>query len=275
MRLVLGAFTTSSVENLYSEANEPPLKLRFQKLGLQYNSKLKSLASNPAYDCTLNPKQQNLFEQREKTIKTFGLCMKHIMEDRDFANNTIQLNSPPWLLKQTVVIPYLNNLPKNKTHPLTNQEKLNIQERYPNHLHIMTDGSKSNNGTGCGAVLHKKTLEKRLPKEASIFSVETYAINLALKLVSTSNKEKFFIHSDAISALQSLKKTKPDNPFIVKLLNKLNSMNHSKKVIFCWIPSHIGIQGNDKADSFAKAALNMVSDKKKYHILTSNRKSGK
>ena len=40
-------------------------------------------------------------------------------------------------------------------------------------------------------------------------------------------------------------------------------MNHSKKVIFCWILSHIGMQGNDKADSLAKAALNMVPDKSK------------
>ena len=33
-------------------------------------------------------------------------------------------------------------------------------------------------------------------------------------------------------------------------------------MIFCEIPSHIGIQGNDKADSLAKAALNIVPDKK-------------
>ena len=85
---------------------------------------------------------------------------------------------------------------------------------------------------------------------------------MALKLVSTSNKEKFIIHSDSISVLKSLKNTKLDNPFIVKLLNKYNSMSHSKKVIFSWIPSHIGIQGNNKADSLAKAALNMVPDKK-------------
>ena len=108
----------------------------------------------------------------------------------------------------------------------------------------------------------QETLKKHLPKEASIFSAKICAINLALKLVSTSNKEKFLIHSDSISVLQSLKNTKPYNPFSVKLLNKLNSMNHSKKVIFCWIPSHIGIQGNNKADSLAKAALKIVSDKK-------------
>ena len=124
------------------------------------------------------------------------------------------------------------------------------------------DGSKSNDGTECGAILHQKTLKKHFPKEASIFSPKICAINLVLKQVSTSCKEKFIIHSDSFSVLQSLKNTKLDNPFIVELRNKLISMNHSKKVIFCWIPSHRWIQGNNKVDSFAKAALNMVPNKK-------------
>ena len=122
------------------------------------------------------------------------------------------------------------------------------------------DGPKNNNGIRYGAILHKKTFKKCLPKKASIFSAEICAMNLALKLVSTSNK--FLIHLNSITVLQSLKNTKLDNPFIVKLLNQLNSMNHCKKVIFCWIPIHIGIQENNKADSLAKAALNIVPDKK-------------
>ena len=159
--------------------------------------------------------------------------MKLILEDTDISltniDDNIQLSSPLWLLKQPVVILDLNRLPKNKTHPLTYKEKLNnIQEKYTNHLHIFTDISKNNNGTGCGAILHKKTLKKHLPKEASIFSAEICAINFNKQLGKV-----FLIHSDSIFVVQSLKNTKLDNPFIVKLLNKLNSMNHSKKVIFC------------------------------------------
>ena len=164
------------------------------------------------------------------------------------------------IYKQPVVILDLNKLPKNKTHPLIYQEKLNnIQEIYPNYEDIYTNGSESNFGTGCGAVLHKKSLKKCLPKEASIFSAEIYAINLALDLISTSSSKIFIIHSDSISVLQSLKYTKLENPLIVKIFNTLNSLIQSKKVIFCWIPSHIGIQG--KADSLAKAAINMTPDK--------------
>ena len=170
----------------------------------------------------------------------------------------MHLSSPPWLLNQPVVILDLNKLPKNKTHPLIYQEKLNnIQEICPNYQHIYTDGSKSNFGTGCRAVLHKKSLKKCLPKEVS----EIYAINLALDLISTSNSKKFIIHSDSISVLQSLKYTKLENLLIVKVFNKLNTLIHCKKVIFCWIPSHIRIQGNDKADSLAEAAINMTPDK--------------
>ena len=32
-------------------------------------------------------------------------------------------------------------------------------------------------------------------------------------------------------------------------------------MIFCWIPSHIGILGNEKANSLGKAAINMTPDK--------------
>ncbi len=88
------AFRTFPVESLYSEAYKPPVKLRFIKLGQQYYSKLKSLPFNPAYDFTFNPKRQNFLEQREKSIKSFGLHIKHIiLEDTDIS-------------LQTYIIPY-------------------------------------------------------------------------------------------------------------------------------------------------------------------------
>ena len=64
--------------------------------------------------------------------------MKHTLEDTEISltniDDTIQLSSPVWLLKQLVIILDLYKLPKNKTHPLIYQEKLNnIQEKYPNH----------------------------------------------------------------------------------------------------------------------------------------------
>lgn len=44
---------------------------------------------------------------------------------------------------------------------------------------------------------------------------------------------------------------------ILKLLNKFNSISKSKDVVMCWMPSHDGIIGNDKADSAAKRVENI------------------
>ena len=55
-RLAQGAFSTSPIESLYMEANEPPLILSREKLAVQHYLKLKSCLSCPAYECTLNLK---------------------------------------------------------------------------------------------------------------------------------------------------------------------------------------------------------------------------
>jgi len=38
-------------------------------------------------------------------------------------------------------------------------------------------------------------------------------------------------------------------------IHHLHSNNYD--VVFCWIPSHIGIAGNEKADQAAKSVLNL------------------
>jgi len=42
---------------------------------------------------------------------------------------------------------------------------------------------------------------------------------------------------------------------LVWYCHHLHSNNYD--VVFCWIPSHIGITGNEKADQAAKSALNL------------------
>ena len=47
-----------------------------------------------------------------------------------------------------------------------------------------------------------------------------------------------------------------DHPYVLDILfNYYNVSNQGKKVNFCWIPSHIGIHGNNEADELAKSAL--------------------
>ena len=44
---------------------------------------------------------------------------------------------------------------------------------------------------------------------------------------------------------------------VVSLLEKLFRLCRRADIVFCWLPNHIGISGNEKADKAAKDALSI------------------
>ena len=98
----------------------------------------------------------------------------------------------------------------------------------------------------------------RIPDGSSVFTAEAKAIDLALDFVNTCTyTDKFVIFSDSLSVLQALNHTSSKNSQIQHLLLKHHEISSSKTVIYCWIPGHIGIYGNEKVDKNAKESLNL------------------
>ena len=53
------------------------------------------------------------------------------------------------------------------------------------------------------------------------------------------------------------------NPLLSDILLKHNDSAELNNIVFCWLPSHVGIKGNEKADIAAKSALALhISDLK-------------
>ena len=253
LRIALGAFTTSTIESLYIEANEPPLSLRRYKL--QYYIKLISCPQNPAYNCIIETRYKNLFENKEKVIKPFNLRIQTLLNEIKINPktilNTILPKTAPWTINQPIIKLNLTKLSKTKTHPITFQENLlNIQNNFPDHHHIYTDGSKQEMKVGWAAVFQNQELLKRLPNSA-----EVIAIDLAMNIIANHKSSKFIIYSDSKSVLQALQTKDSSTPLITRLLGKMNALSKNNSIILTWIPSHIGIQGNERADRAAKKAL--------------------
>ena len=65
----------------------------------------------------------------------------------------------------------------------------------------------------------------------------------------------FFLTLYLASTLLVTKKL--DHPITLRILLKYHNLfTHSYNIIFCWLPSHVGIPDNEKADTAAKSALN-------------------
>ena len=175
----------------------------------------------------------------------------------DIAKPSTLSDIPPWQLLKPKVDTSLSEYKKSETNPVVFKQKLSeLKQSKPITTEIYTDGSKDQGKVAAAAVTKNEIFSARLPNEASIFTAEAKAIQLAFEYIRISNKEHFTIYSDSLSCLQSIRNMNIDHPYILDIVKTYYLLTKQNKMVeFCWIPSHIGIPGNTKADKAAKDAL--------------------
>ena len=173
------------------------------------------------------------------------------------------MNIPPWLIKYPNFNLDLHNCIKRLSDPnILKQNFYELRAQFHHYTEIYTDGSKANNRVSAAAVCLKETSSMRLPD--SIFTAEIVAIKLALNIILKRNPGNFLILSDSLSSLLAIANQQLLNPHICTLLEDCHNLIASGRYItFTWIPSRIGIPGNELADKTAKRALDQPLSKNK------------
>ena len=263
LRLCLGAFQTSPIQSLHTEANELPLHLRWEKLLLQYMLKLKSNPENPAYKKIYETEYEHYYTSKPKAIKPLRYRLKNAITDGYEKPKNILTHTTnkvtPWTIAEPRIDLTLRKNKKNTNNHLYQSQFLELKEKYSTHIPIYTDGSKISERVGAAAQTNSTHKQMRLPDGASIYTAELQAIKMALELVQESNEDEFIIFSDSMSSLIALEGENADHPFIQEIMElHHHQINNNKTIIFAWIPSHVGIRGNTEADKLAKEATNLM-----------------
>ncbi|GFU07093.1 RNase H domain-containing protein [Trichonephila clavipes] len=284
LRICSGAFRTSPVQSLYVNCNQLPLDLRRRKLSFAYYFKILSVPSYPLQNVYMSISMKRLYDARPSNIRPFMDRMKLLVSELDLPNMNIQQRN--LFLFQTWNTPrfhYMNpfaNYSKSTVAPVVFQRVFaSHRGQYSSYSTIYTDGSKRADYVGCGVVIEDFMHGYRLDTSCSVFTAEAVAIYRALQLTDSNMPRKYCIYTDSMSVLEALENYNDRcHPVVCKILDNTSRL-YSKgfDIVFCWLPSHVEIIGNEQADSAARSATTHLplavplSDMKRvilHHIFT-------
>ena len=261
-RISTGAFKSTPIDNLNIVSNEPTLELRRQELLLRYYFRLKCHILNPAYKCILDTGLELFFRTRRDGDKSIILRIKDAIDRFNVPTQPVLTHITPRVFSWMLATPGVetDTLVGGKSvvpeEVLRNMHRSKIKE-YEGYKSIYTDGSKMECGVGAAAVMGRYVKKASLPSVASIMTAELIAIRLALSIVSESDHGKFIICSDSMSAINAVDNylDNSDNALVSRIAFEMNDLiSAGKKIAITWVPSHVGVVGNEKVDAAAKEA---------------------
>ncbi|GFT64114.1 RNase H domain-containing protein [Trichonephila clavipes] len=202
-----------------------------------------------------------LYDARPSNIRPFMDRMKLHISELDLPNVHIQQRNlflfQPWNTPRFHYINPFASYSKSTVAPVVFKRVFSYhRSQYSSYSTIYTDGSKRADYVGFGVVIEDVMHGYRLDTSCSIFTAEAVAIYRALQLIDSNMPRKYSIYTDSMSILEALENYNDRCHPVVCKIHDITSRLYSKglDIVFCWLPSQVGIIGNKPADSAAKSA---------------------
>ena len=150
-------------------------------------------------------------------------------------------------------------------HVILSSFETNTIKIKPSKYTIYTDGSKTENGAGAGYVVYYKrkriqTESISLPDNTTVFQAEITAIYQAMLFMigrcGTHKVSYIKILCDSQAAIKALNLNNIKSKAVWEAANALNAVaDLTTSTRLEWVKAHIGIEGNEEADTPQKKAL--------------------
>lgn len=259
LRIILGALRCTRVANLEAEANLPPLTFRRSMLLAKYASRVLTIATHPSAIALRNYCPHGLYEVSPRPLPVTGRAYE------EFQTLGIPYRCIPAASVRPkhcfAALPISTSLHVNyKSDHSSSQWRALFQElmegQYAGWSDIYCDGSLRQGQVACAVWSPTFKLLSRLPSVCSVFTAELCAIYYALRFI-VNKPGKYVIFSDSLSSIHSLRSCQTSTNYYVSRIQALLTTFSSGSLSLEWVPSHMGIPGNEAADTLAEEALSL------------------
>jgi ribonuclease HI len=289
MRLILGAFKSTPAATLYAELGLEPTADRRMWLAAKYVLNLSNKPSNAAYPSALSVMYGG-YVWKPRSIPCLNLPMQQLLAEGwsgfelepEYVSLPNAIKPPaPW-----ASLPFsIKFFPWSKEKAVANrlEARCKIQEwtdSFPQStVFFYTDGSvcSASQQASCAFFSPDPPVERAwsLSAGSSIYSAEVTAIEQVLSYVFNLEEttDEICIFTDSKSAVQAISAStaNPVSPPCLRARNLASCLKSSgTKITLAWIPSHIGVPGNEKADQLASVERQSPSGKKVENLLSAS-----
>ena len=276
LRTALGARKTSPIAALQMEANIPPLDIHIKELCCKFYLKIRSqeethpLMQSMIQDQTIENKlwsghfKKTLTKRAQGIMRCWRIPVETQIEDQP------QRTFPPWNRPALNIKMELEEPVKKGEciQRLRTIALMTIEENYKDHFHIFTDGSKIENSTTSALWIPELEFKQGWKLEegelTTIMTAEMFAIRKAMEWILLNyifiDKQNFVIFTDSMSSLASLQNSSTSKcPIQENHIYRTAALitENDLSITLQWVPSHTGLEHNDRADEEAKIAHNL------------------
>ena len=266
LRLILGAMRSTPIRDMEKTANVEPLERRRDLKVLMQGEKLRRLPSHHLHHRLEQP-TKNRLKRQSLNHQYKALRAEHrdvLPPDKESCTN---LALPDWRLDQEMEATISLTVPgiiskDQQPATLKTLTLAMIYDIYPSSswTHVYTDGSaeEATHNGGSGIYVRypdgeRSSLAVPGGKLCSNFRAEVLAIKTAADFLASCERPlgSISIFSDSMSTLQALDSPDPD-PLTQSLKASLSTLTRKAQTTLQWVPAHVGIPGNERADRLAK-----------------------
>ena len=258
LRIAVGAFRSSPIDSLHCLTGVLPPGFNEEKKLLNFGLRVLYNEKNPMRNDLLelineddipemtNLQQRHFLRRLQNSLQRYEIPLLELM-------TPIPLNTP-WTSPNISICSSLYSI--NKSSLSTTELKTMYQQHLSQHhdtYFIYSDGSRCDERSGYGVYADDFSVSRRVHGGSSIFTTELLGIMEAVKHSKSVRQSVITIITDSRSSIQSINSLYPTNA-IVRLIH--HTMKEANKFYnLCWCPSHVGVAGNECADSLAQSSL--------------------